>query len=207
MGSSMNPIKLIFATGNAHKLEEVRDILDQSWLNLVSLNEVDFHDDIEETGTTLEENASIKAQAIFKAIGGNVFAEDTGLEVISLGMKPGVITARYAGPQRNADDNMDKLIAELETKQDRTARFRTVISLIWEGQEYQFEGLVNGQIAHQKRGEQGFGYDPIFIPYGYSESFAQLDKVVKNSISHRYRAVSRMKSWLESSIQDLTSRK
>ena len=193
----MQNTTLVFATGNAHKLEEVRSILNQSWLRLKSLKELDFHDDIKETGHTLAANATIKSQAIYKTVGGNIFSEDTGLEVIALGMQPGVITARYAGPQRSADDNMAKLLSELVGVSDRTARFRTVISLIWDGKEYLFEGIVNGQIALEKRGGQGFGYDPIFIPYGYEQSFAELDKAEKNSISHRYRAVSRMKSWLE----------
>ncbi len=193
----MEKTTLVFATSNTHKLEEVKAILDQSWLSLKSLKELDFHDDIEETGATLEANATIKSQAILGALGGNVFSEDTGLEVMALGMQPGVITARYAGPQRNANDNMDKLLQELEGASDRTARFRTVISLVWEGKEYLFEGIVNGQIAQEKRGGQGFGYDPIFIPFGYEQSFAELDKAEKNTISHRYRAVSRMKKWLE----------
>jgi len=195
------PVELLFATGNLHKLNEAHQILDQSWLRLRSLKEVDFHDEIEETGDTLSANASIKSQAIYKAIGGNVFAEDTGLEVMALGMQPGVITARYAGPQRSADDNMAKLLAALEGSADRTARFRTVVSLIWDGQEYLFEGLVNGVIASAKRGGAGFGYDPIFIPFGHERSFAELDASIKNGISHRYRAISRMKKWLQNHLK------
>lgn len=192
---------LIFATSNAHKLEEVTAILDNQLIELKSLKDIGYNQEIEETGSTLSENATIKSKTIFESIGGNVFSEDTGLEVMSLGMAPGVITARYAGPQRNAEDNMNKLLEELEDGRDRTARFKTVLSLIWEGEEYLFEGIVNGTIATKKKGDTGFGYDPIFIPFGHEKTFAELPAATKNSISHRYRAVMQMKSWLANSLK------
>jgi len=192
----MDRIQLVFGTGNLHKVQEVKSILAQEWLQIVSSKEVGYTKDVEETGTTMRANASLKSQAIYQDLGGNVFSEDSGLEVISLGMAPGVISARYAGPQRSHADNIDKLLSELKPGMDRTARFRSVISLIWEGKESHFEGVVNGRIAHSRRGDGGFGYDPVFIPYGYDESFAELPDSVKNSVSHRYRAIARMKRWL-----------
>jgi len=190
-------IELIFATGNAHKLTEVTDILDQDWLQIQSLKDMGFTEDIAETGDSLSANARIKSQTIYKSYNKNVFSEDTGLEVMALGMAPGIYTARYAGPDRDAGANMDRLLEALSSSTDRTARFRTVVSLIWEGTEYQFEGIVNGTIAREKKGSGGFGYDPIFIPYGYEQSFAELDKPIKNAISHRYRAMMGLKKWLE----------
>ncbi len=196
----MSPQTLIFATSNAHKLEEVTTILDNKLIELKSLKDIGYDQEIEETGATLSANATIKSKTIFDTTGANVFSEDTGLEVMSLGMAPGVITARYAGPQRNADDNMAKLLEALSDGRDRTARFKTVLSLIWKGEEYLFEGIVNGTIATEKRGGTGFGYDPIFIPYGYDKTFAELTIATKNSISHRYRAVMQMKSWLHRTL-------
>ncbi len=192
----MKPIDLIFATGNDHKSKEVAQILDQDWLHIKSLKAVGWVGDIAETGTTLEENALIKARAVYNKLGGNVFSEDTGLEVISLGMAPGVYTARYAGPERDAQLNMSKVLSELSAGKARTARFRTIVALIWEGKELLFEGLVNGQIASGMMGNQGFGYDPIFIPYGYDKTFAQIGDQEKNAISHRYRAMMGLKKFL-----------
>ncbi len=187
---------LIFATHNAHKLEEVSTILSYTGTNLLGLGDINYNEEIEETGGTLRANASIKSQTIHKATGQSVFSDDSGLEVMSLGMDPGVHTARYAGAARDNQANMEKLLSELSSHSDRTARFRTVVSLIWHGEEYFFEGIVNGRIAHQQAGEKGFGYDPIFIPYGYDRSFAQLPSEVKNGMSHRYRAICQMQRFL-----------
>lgn len=192
-----NKVELVFATNNKHKVEEVALILDHPWLQIKTLSEIGFSEDIEETGTTLTANASIKSQTIYQQIGTAVFSEDTGLEVMALGMEPGVHTARYAGEGRSAEANMAKLLAELKSFSDRTARFRTIVSLIWDGKEYFFEGIVNGSIAYEVSGKQGFGYDPIFIPYGYNQSFAELEPHIKNEISHRYRAMQGLKRFLE----------
>jgi len=189
--------ELIFATHNDHKAQEVREILSQDWLHIKTLKEISFNEEIEETGMTLEENASIKSWAIHKAIGGNVFSDDSGLEVMSLGMAPGVHTARYAGEGRDSLQNMKKLLTELKPGLDRSARFRAVVSLIWEGKEYQYEGYVNGTISLQMSGTEGFGYDPVFIPYGYDKTFSELPSTIKNSISHRYRSVFQMRRFLE----------
>lgn len=193
--------KFIFATGNQHKLDEVSAMLAQHWLQLVSLKELGFTEDIAETGSTLSENALIKARLIAERYQGSpVFSEDTGLEVMALGMAPGVYTARYAGDAKDAQANMDKLLREVQGK-DRTARFRTVVALCWKDKEYLFEGWVNGKIAHEKSGGGGFGYDPVFIPYGHEKSFAELPAEIKNSISHRYRAMMRMKKFLSKQVK------
>lgn len=189
-------MELIFATNNAHKVEEVAKILDYSWLEIKTLKQIGFTEDIEESGSTLSANASIKSQAIYDQVEANIFSEDTGLEVMALGMAPGVHTARYAGEGRSAEANMDKVLTELKPHADRTARFRTIVSLIWDGEEQLFEGIVNGRIALDRQGDKGFGYDPIFIPFGYDKSFAQLDPAIKNGISHRYRAMQGLKKFL-----------
>lgn len=197
-----NKIDLIFATGNQNKVEEMSHILDQDKLDIKSLKDIGYTQDIAETGLTLKANAIIKAKTIHEYAGKNVFSEDTGLEVISLGMAPGVHTARYSG-ERSPTKNMEKLLNSLTSVDGdpvvkRMARFRTVICLIWEGKDYTFEGLVNGSIANTPSGEGGFGYDPVFIPYGFDESFAVLDPIIKNSLSHRFRAAMGMKKFLES---------
>lgn len=189
-------MELIFATHNKHKAEEVHEILGIDGLKITTLEDLGYTNDIEETGFTLSENALIKSKTIYEEYGGHVFSEDTGLEVMALDMAPGVHTARYAGEGRDAGANMDKLLAALGNGMDRTARFRTVVSLIWEGKEYFFSGIVNGTIAYEKSGEAGFGYDPIFIPYGHMKTFAELASDVKNGISHRYRAISGMQRYL-----------
>lgn len=188
-------MNLIFATGNAHKLEEVNAVLPKAF-NLISLKNLSFDYDIPETGDTLEDNALIKARFIYNRFGDNVFAEDTGLEIEALNGEPGVLTARYAGDQKNADDNMDKVLAELATTDIRDARFRAVIALIFNQKEYLFEGILKGQIGLEKKGTEGFGYDPIFIPEGYDQTAAELGAVVKNQISHRVRALSNMLEFL-----------
>lgn len=193
---------LIFATANNHKLEEVRTILGWPEQSLISLRDISWEEDIEETGETLEENALIKSRTVYSKTGMNVFSDDSGLEVYALDMAPGVHTARYAGPQKDANDNMNKLLDALKDKQDRRARFRAVIALIWEGEEHLFEGIVEGHIAYRKSGSGGFGYDPIFIPEGYDKSFAELDDEIKNGISHRFRSVDKMRRFLENKVED-----
>ena len=188
---------LIFATSNPNKSKEVAQIIGSDLFEIKNLADIHYTQEIVEDGDTLEANAIIKAQTIYQLNYPNVFAEDTGLEVVALDMAPGVYTARYAGPQKNAQDNMDKLILALEDKEDRSARFRTVVALILDGQQYTFEGEVWGKIALERMGDGGFGYDPIFIPDGYDMSFGQLSNEVKNSISHRYRAINKMADFLK----------
>ena len=189
--------KLVFATNNAHKLEEIRAILGDR-LDILSLSDIDCHDDIPETADTLDGNARQKARYIHERYGLDVFADDTGLEVTALGGQPGVHTARYAYPDRNdTEANTAKLLSELQAQTDRTARFRTAICLILGGEEHLFEGIVTGTIATEKRGEKGFGYDPVFCPDGYEgQTFAQLGVDVKNTISHRARAVQKLAQFL-----------
>lgn len=188
--------QLIFATANSHKLEEVGKVIDHSKFVLVNLKDIGITEDIEETGDTLEANALIKARYVVERTKSNVFSEDTGLEVNALGGDPGVITARYAGPQKDAHDNMDLLIKNLEGKEDRSAQFRAIIALIIDGQEVLFEGIVRGSIADEKSSVDGFGYDPIFIPEGYDKTFAELPDDIKLGMSHRTRAVNKMVEFL-----------
>lgn len=190
---------LIFATGNEHKASEVRKILYDAPYNILTLSDIGYQEDIAETGDTFAENASIKAKTIYETTSRNVFADDSGLEVWSLDMAPGIYTARYAGDQKNDDDNIDKLLDALKGVDDRRARFVAVMAVIIDGQLETFEGIVNGTIADQRMGEGGFGYDPIFIPEGYDQSFAQLDDGVKNLISHRYHALYKMGKHLQES--------
>jgi len=188
---------LIFASHNTHKVREVEDILGKELVSIKGLDDIGFHDEIEETGGTLVENALIKARAVYIKTGQNVFSDDTGLEVYALDMAPGVHTARYAGETNDADANMQKLLNALMEKQDRKARFRTVVALIYEGQEYLFEGIVDGNISVNRAGVKGFGYDPVFIPQGYDKTFAELDAEIKNSISHRFRAMQALRTFLK----------
>ncbi|HPS12439.1 MAG TPA: non-canonical purine NTP diphosphatase [Prolixibacteraceae bacterium] len=188
-------IKLVFATNNKHKLNEIQSMLGDRF-QLLSLSDIGCEDDIPETCNTLEGNASQKARYIFDKYGLDCFADDTGLEVDALGMAPGVYSARYAGPQRNSVDNMSKLLLELDKINNRKARFRTVISFIMNGTETLFEGIVEGQILRSPRGEQGFGYDPVFQPDGFELSFAEMDMSAKNEISHRGRAFAKLINFL-----------
>lgn len=190
--------KLVIATNNAHKLEEIRAILGDR-VEILSLADIDFHEDIPETADTLEGNALQKAHYIYDRFGLDVFADDTGLEVTALGMGPGVHTARYAYPDRHDPKaNTLKLLRELQDKADRSARFRTVIALIENGEEHLFEGIVEGQIATEERGSQGFGYDPVFSPREYpQQTFAELGVEIKNVISHRARAVQKLAEYLK----------
>lgn len=188
-------MKLVFATNNAHKLEEARQIL-SAYVEVISLHEAGYDNDIEETGQTLQENASIKSKTVFSATGLNCFADDTGLEIEALGGRPGVMSARYAGPGHNFSANVDKVLDELKNETNRKARFRTSISLIIDGKEFFFEGIVNGEIMHERAGDGGFGYDPVFRPEGYQQNFAELSSEEKNAISHRGRALEKMVEFL-----------
>jgi XTP/dITP diphosphohydrolase len=201
-------MKIVFATNNQHKLDEIRNILGKDF-EIVSLNEIGCHEDIPETGKTLEENAWQKANYIFNKYGLSCFADDTGLEVDALNGAPGVFSARYAGGEgHDSEANIQKLLRELAEKNNRKARFRTVIALILKdesrgtGDERRetFEGIVEGHIAHEKSGAEGFGYDPIFVPDGYNQSFAELGIDIKNQISHRARAVKKLAEYFNSSI-------
>ena len=188
--------RLVFATNNAHKLEEIRAILGNS-IEILSLADIHCHADIPETADTLEGTARQKSRYVYEHYGLDCFADDTGLEVESLGGAPGVYSARYANGQgHDSQANMNKLLKEMEEKNDRKAQFRTIISLIEKGEERQFEGIVKGQITREKRGESGFGYDPIFQPDGYETTFAELGSDIKNRISHRARAVAALCDYL-----------
>ncbi|MBR6287320.1 MAG: non-canonical purine NTP diphosphatase [Bacteroidaceae bacterium] len=190
-------MKLVFATNNAHKLREIRQILGDR-IEVLSLADIECTADIPETADTLEGNASLKSHYIYEHYGLNCFADDTGLEVEALGGAPGVHSARYAYPDRNdSEANVDKLLRSLEGETNRKAQFRTVISLIIDGREIQFEGIVRGSIAQSRSGEGGFGYDPVFVPEGYDKSFAALGDDVKNGISHRARAVQKLADYLK----------
>ena len=183
--------KLVVATNNAHKLKEIADILDEK-IELLSLKDINCHVDIPETANTLEGNARQKALYIYKNYGMDCFADDTGLEVETLNGAPGVFSARYAGEDHDSEANMQKLLRELKGKENRKAQFRTAICLIMNGKEYLFEGIVKGEIIEEKRGVTGFGYDPIFVPEGYDLTFAELGNDIKNTISHRARAVEKL---------------
>ncbi|MEJ2595226.1 MAG: non-canonical purine NTP diphosphatase [bacterium] len=187
--------RILFATNNLHKLKEVQHILGNRF-QVLGLKDIGFSGDIAETGSTLEENASIKSRFIYKKYGMDCFSDDTGLEIEALGGRPGVYSARYAGEEGNAIKNMNKVLTEMEGAQNRKARFRTVISLILEGNEYTFEGIVNGRIILEPRGSEGFGYDPVFVPEGYTQTFAELSAEEKNNISHRSRAVQKLANYL-----------
>ena len=189
-------MKLVFATNNKHKLQEVRDIVGNR-VEVLSLSDIGCCDDIPETADTLQGNALIKARHIYGKYGIDCFADDTGLEVEALGGAPGVYSARYAGEECDSEANMRKLLENLTGKSNRNAQFRTVIALIIKGEERLFNGIVKGTITEEKRGDSGFGYDPIFVPEGFSESFAQMSGEQKNSISHRYRATEQLSDYLK----------
>lgn len=188
-------MKLVFATNNQHKLEEVQ-LITAGHTEIVSLSAINCHDDIPETADTLEGNALQKARYVKEKFGFDCFADDTGLEVEALDNAPGVYSARYAGPGHDAEANMKKLLHEMEGKENRKARFRTVIALILDGKEYLFEGMVSGTITTDKQGASGFGYDPIFMPDQYSETFAEMGNDTKNQISHRAEAVKKLNTFL-----------
>lgn len=192
--------KLVFATNNAHKLDEIRAILGDK-IEVLSLKDINCAADIPETADTLEGNAALKAEYIYKNYGLDCFADDTGLEVEALGGAPGVYSARYAGGDgHDSEANMRKLLKELDGKQNRKAQFRTAICLIEQGEEHLFEGIVKGSIIEQKRGASGFGYDPVFMPEGYEETFAEMGNAEKNKISHRARAVEKLCEYLNGKV-------
>ncbi|WP_374950796.1 non-canonical purine NTP diphosphatase [Mucilaginibacter sp.] len=187
--------QLVFATNNKHKLEEVAAKLNGA-IKLLSLDDIHCHDDIEETGKTFADNASIKSRHIYFKYHVNCFGDDSGLEVEALNNEPGIYSARYAGTHGNHQANIDKVLTGLKGKLNRKARFRTVISLMWEGKECFFEGTVNGIIRHELSGTDGFGYDPIFEPEGYNITFAEMGMDEKNAISHRGRAMEQLIAFL-----------
>lgn len=189
-------MKLVFVTNNRHKLQEVKAIVGDR-VEILSLSDIGCCDDIPETADTLQGNALIKARYISEKYGVNCFADDTGLEVDALDGAPGVYSARYAGEECNSEANMQKLLQNLTGKSERSAQFRTVIALIINGDEKLFNGVVKGRISTEKLGDSGFGYDPIFIPEGFSESFAQMSAEQKNSISHRFRATEKLSNYLK----------
>jgi XTP/dITP diphosphohydrolase len=188
--------KLVFATNNKHKLSEVRAILKDQF-EVSSLAEINCYDDIPETADTLEGNAEQKADWVLEKYGYDCFADDTGLEIEALDGRPGVYSARYAGENCSFEDNNEKVLAELEGEENRNAKFRTVICLKLNGETHFFSGEVKGRIIDENRGSKGYGYDPIFIPEGYEQSFAEMGDDLKNTMSHRYRATQRLVEFLE----------
>lgn len=188
-------MKLIFATNNEHKVNEVRPLVGKNF-ELVTLKEAGIDIDIPEPHDTLEANASEKSQTIYRMTGMNCFSEDTGLEVVALKGEPGVKSARYAGDSRSFDKNIEKLLANLEGKTDRSARFRAIISLIIDGKETLFEGICTGKIISGKKGHEGFGYDPVFIPEGSDKTLAEMSIEEKNRFSHRRKAIEKLVAFL-----------
>jgi len=187
---------LIFATNNKHKLSEISPLIKEQF-RVISLAEIGCTEDIEESADTLEGNARLKASFIAETYGYDCFADDTGLEIEALDSRPGVHSARYAGESHNFEANINKVLNELEGKQNRKARFRTIIVLIVNGNEFQFEGAIEGRILEKRRGSKGFGYDPIFIPYGYDKTFAEMPLSEKNKISHRAIAIAKLIGFLK----------
>jgi XTP/dITP diphosphohydrolase len=191
-------MKLCFATNNSHKLSEIQGLLGNKF-QLSSLSDIGCKEDIPEPYETIPENSHAKAVYIWEKYGINNFADDTGLEVFALNNEPGVYSARYAGPQRNPDDNMALILQKLEGIVNRKARFITVITLVIAGQFHQFEGVVEGTILTSKRGTNGFGYDPIFVPDGHSRTFAEMNQEEKGQLSHRGRAFEKLITFLQDS--------
>ena len=188
-------MQLVFASNNLIKIKEIQSILKGS-IQLLSLEEIGCHEEIPETAETIEGNAILKANYVTEKYGYDCFADDTGLEVTVLNGEPGVYSARYAGEQRNADDNMNKLLEALLDKEDRSAQFKTVIALNIKGEQHLFTGIAKGNIILDKTGNHGFGYDPIFQPENYTETFAELASEVKNKISHRAKATQQLIDFL-----------
>lgn len=191
----MKQMKLVFATNNLNKLAEVQEMLPDS-IQLLSLKDINCFDEIEETETTLEGNAKLKADYITKKFGYNCFADDTGLEVESLNGKPGVYSARFAGEPSNSENNMQKLLVDLKPSENRKAQFRTAVALNLNDENFLFEGICKGDILEKKHGEKGFGYDPIFKPKGFEKSFAEMTSEEKNTISHRGIAIQKLVKFL-----------
>ena len=188
-------MKLVFATNNPNKLSELQALFPDG-IEILSLKEINCNEELPETNPTLQENALQKAQYIYQNYGFNCFADDTGLEIEALGGAPGVYSARYAGEECKAEDNMQKVLKKLENEENRNAKFRTVIALIIKGKENLFEGECSGKITKTKSGVEGFGYDPIFTPEGYETTFAEMSKHEKGAISHRGRAVEKLVGFL-----------
>ena len=188
-------MKLVFATNNPNKLSELQALVPQG-IEILSLTDINCNDELPETNPTLEGNALQKAQYVYQSYGFNCFADDTGLEIEALGGAPGVYSARYAGEDCMAEDNMHKVLTKLENEDNRNAKFRTVIALIIKGEENLFEGECSGKITKTKSGVEGFGYDPIFIPEGHGITFAEMSKQVKGAISHRGKAVKQLVGFL-----------
>ena len=192
----MNSIDLVFGTTNDNKLSEIRSML-PSHIQLLSMKDLNIEKDLPETQNTIKGNAIQKVNALHSLCQKNCFAEDTGLQVKALNGAPGVKSARYAGSDRDSEKNMTLLLQNLEDYNDRSARFITIIALIWQDALYTFEGVVNGSIGIQQKGTDGFGYDPLFIPDGYEKSFGQLPSHIKNQMSHRARAVNKLLQFLK----------
>lgn len=190
-------MELVFASNNKNKIKEIQSILNGS-IQLLSLEEIGCHEEIPETADTIEGNAIMKANYVTEKYGYNCFADDTGLEVKSLNGEPGVYSARYAGEQKDSNDNMNKLLEALKDKSDRSAQFKTVISLNLNGEQHLFTGIAKGNITLNKTGHHGFGYDPIFQPENYTETFAELASEIKNKISHRAKATQQLIDFLNS---------
>lgn len=188
-------MELIFASNNPHKVKEIRSIIGPGY-NLLSLNDLNISEDIPENESTLEGNALAKARYVHRLTGRNVFADDTGLETEALNGMPGVHSARFAGENKDSTANIEKLQLMLREKENRKARFRTVIALIFNDREYLFEGVVNGVIITEKRGNEGFGYDPVFVPEGREKTFAEMNLAEKNTLSHRARAFEKLREFL-----------
>lgn len=187
---------LVFATNNPNKIKEVNLLLNGK-IQVSSLADIGCHEELPETHETLEENSLEKAAFVLQHYQADCFAEDTGLEVFALNNEPGVYSARYAGPQRKDSDNIALLLAKLKGQSNRAARFRTVVTLLMNGQQHQFEGIINGHIAESPSGGGGFGYDPIFVPDGFNHTFAQMETAEKSKISHRGRAISQLIDFLQ----------
>jgi XTP/dITP diphosphohydrolase len=192
-------MKIVFATNNANKIQEIQSMLPEN-IEIISLESIGCFEEIPETADTIEENAIMKANYVTEKYGYDCFADDTGLEVDALNGEPGVFSARYAGEQRSADDNMNKLLSNLEDKTNRKAQFKTVITLNLKGKQYLFIGIARGEITLEKAGNKGFGYDPIFRPENYQETFAQLPLETKNKISHRGKATVELIAFLANSV-------
>ncbi|PXY42767.1 non-canonical purine NTP pyrophosphatase [Flavobacterium cheongpyeongense] len=190
-------MKLVFASNNKNKIKEIQSILNGS-IQLLSLSEIGCHEEIPETAATIEGNAILKANYVTEKYGYDCFADDTGLEVNALNGEPGVYSARYAGKQKDSNDNMNKLLEALKNQSDRSAQFKTVIALNLKGTQYLFTGIVKGTITLDKTGNQGFGYDPVFQPENYTETFAELTSEIKNKISHRAKATRQLIDFLNS---------
>lgn len=187
--------ELVIASNNAGKIREIRSMIDN--LSLLSLKDIGFTEEIPEPYDTFEQNAHVKAETIHKFSGKNVFADDSGICVPALNGAPGVFSARYAGAGASDEDNLQKLLAETATKDNKSAYYKAVICLIWNGETHYFEGVCNGRLLEEKRGAGGFGYDPIFVPDGYEQTFAELPLDIKNNISHRGKAVRDMVAFLK----------